>query len=294
MNRLIALSVGILLLFTAVSAFGQIKIGIGGAIEWNKMEITAAVSLDLASAGIRLPAGRTQGEVMIANEYIRLISPVILNLQVDSYSSAGDLIQRGEWSLQEAESLALQARSTPPLLSLDFKKMSASYTINLAGIVAAHLRHERPIEVPRTLSPVPTAAYTGIIIIASEAQPVHGRTGAAILRPCLFPKIWDAEMNLIYERNMLNPKITAMARYFSIKDIFAGGPSGLSPEIAAVTGSRPLRIFARGVFGSTPTDPIISREDALLIISTEENRNLLREGRVAIIVDDSVLVNKIP
>jgi len=36
-------------------------------------------------------------------------------------------------------------------------------------------------------------------------------------------------------------------------------------------------------------DPIIGREDALMIISTPENRDLLRNGRVAIIVDDSVL-----
>jgi len=57
-------------------------------------------------------------------------------------------------------------------------------------------------------------------------------------------------------------------------------------------GERPLRIFARGVFGISLTDPIIAREDALLIISTAENRSLLSQGRVAIVLDDSVL--KIP
>jgi len=109
------------------------------------------------------------------------------------------------------------------------------------------------------------------------------------IRPCLFPKIWDTDMNLIFEKNMLNPRTSAMARYFTVKDIFAGGPSGLSGEIAAVVGNRPLRIFARGVFGTTPTDPIIDRDDALLIISSEENRSLLREGKVAIILEDSML-----
>jgi hypothetical protein len=124
--------------------------------------------------------------------------------------------------------------------------------------------------------------------MASESLPVHGMMGSALPVPCLFPKLWDTNMNLIFE---LNPLAGAMVRYFPARDIFVREPSGLSPELAALVGDRPLRIFARGVFGIQPTDPVIGREDALLIISSEANRNLLREGRVAIIVDDSVLRN---
>jgi hypothetical protein len=277
------------LAFVAVSAFGQARIGISGLVEWDKMEINAAVSLDLASAQIKLPSGRTQGEALIASEYIRLIRPIIMNLQVDSSSVIADLVARGEWSLLDVENLALQARSVPPAISQDFSSLLASYTLGVAGIAAAYIRHERPADVPRTLNPVSTPAYTGVIIIASESQPVHCMRGTALPRPCLFPKIWDADMNLIFERNMLDPQAGAMVRYFHARDIFAGGPSGLSPEIAAVVGDRPLRIFARGIFGISPTDPIISREDAMLIISSADNRNLLRSGRLAIILDDSML-----
>ena len=279
-------------LFTT-SLYTQEKIGISGLVQWDKMEINAAVSLNLASAGIKLPAGRMQGEALIASEYLRLIRPHILSLQVDSSSIITDLIGRGEWSLMEAENLAIQARSVPPALSTDFGSLSASYTLGIAGIGTALIRHERPAEMPRTLTPVTSQAYTGIIIIASEAQPVHGMKTSALLRPCLFPKIWDADMNLIFDKNMINPKINAPARYFPAKDIFSGGPSGLSREIASIVGDRPLRIFARGVYGIYPADPIINREDALLIISSEENRSLLREGRLAIIVDDSVLKTSI-
>jgi hypothetical protein len=253
------------------------------------MEINAAVSLDLASAGIKMPAGRTQGEALIFSEYPRLIQPGILSLQVDSSSVIADLIERGDWTLFEAEYLAQQSRMVPPALSPDFVSLSASYTLGIAGLSAALVRHSRPAEIPGTLSPVSTPAYTGIIIIANENQPIHGMRSAALIRPCLFPKIWDSEMNLIYERNMMSPGAGTMINYFPLKTIFDNSPSGLSREIAAIVGDRPLRIFAQGVFGIQPTDPIISREDALLIISTGENRNLLREGRVAIILDDSVL-----
>ena len=286
------LFLAVYLFFLAFFAFGQVKIGISGSLEWDKMEINAIVSLDLASAKIKLPAGRTQGETIIASEYLKLIRPKILNIQVDSSSIIADKIEQGEWAIADVENLALKANAVPPVVSHDFSHLSASYSIGIDKISSALIRHEHIAEIPRTLFPVRSAAYTGIIIIAYEKQPIHGRNSSALLKPCLFPKIWDSEMNLIFERNMLNPKAGFMAKYFPKESVFANRPSGLTPEITAIVGERPLRIFAQGVFGINPTDPIINREDAILIISTAENRSLLREGRLAIILDNSMLKEK--
>jgi hypothetical protein len=286
MNKLI---LGVFLLLSAVFAFGQANMGISGAVEWDKPELNAVVSLDMASAGLKLPNGRTQSEALIASEYIRLIRPGILNLQVDSSSIIADLVKRGELNSADLENIALQVRSVPPALSPDLSSLSASYTLDIDQIRAALIRHKRPAELPMTLSPVSAPSYTGIIIIAAETLPIHGSKSAALLQPCLFPKIWDTKMKLIFERNMSNPGANTMVRYFTAQEIFDTGPSGLSPAVSSVVGNRPLRIFARGVFGMNPTDPIINDEDALQIISSEGNRNLLREGRIAIIIDDSML-----
>jgi hypothetical protein len=286
MYRITAL---LLVFFAVTGVFADTKTGITGVVEWDTMEIRAAVSLDLESAGVRLPAGRGQGEVLLSEGYLRLIRPGILELQVDSSSTIADLINRGEFSLIEAEGLALAARSLPPALSHDMLKMLASYTFSISGVSAALLRHSRSAPVARTLTPVSTASYTGIIIIAPESLPIYSMRSAALAIPCLFPKIWDSEMNLIYERNMLQTGISTMVRYAPQASIFQHNPSGLSPELRAVVGDRPLRIFASGVFGVKPTDLIIDRSDALLIISSDENRRLLSEGKVAIILNESVL-----
>jgi hypothetical protein len=277
------------LFFSCAALGGQTRIDITGAVEWDIMNITAEVSLDLASANIKLPAGRTQAETLIGAEYLRLIRPGILNLPVDSSSTIAGLIDRGEFSLLGAENLALGAVTVPPSLSPDLQRLSAAYSVSLTGVGAGLIRHSRPAEIPRTLSPVPAPAYTGIIIIADGELPVHGKNSAALPVPCLFPKIWDTGMNLIYERNMLEPRNAAMVRYARADSVFRPTPSGLSAEIAALTGQHPLRILARGVFGELPTDPIIDRADALLIISSEENRRLLREGRVVMVLHESVL-----
>ena len=278
-----------LLIIAAGVVFADAKMGISGAVEWDTLRINAAVSLDLASAGIRLPSGRTQGEALLSSGYYSLIQPGIMELQVDSSSTIADLVERGEINILEVENFVLKAHSMPPVLSADLRNISASYTMLLSGISSSLLRHNRPTPVMRTLNPVSAPQYTGIIIIAGGNLPVHGMKSSAFAVPCLFPKIWDSEMNIVYEKNMLESRNIPMVRYAPLQSIFRNNPSGISPELAAVTGEKPLRIFASGVFGSKPTDIIIDRKDALLIISSESNRRLLSEGRVAIILDESVL-----
>ncbi|MDR2596283.1 MAG: polymerase [Treponema sp.] len=286
MYRVIVL---LLIVFTVSTAFADTKMDITGTLEWDAMQITAIVSLDLASSGIKLPAGRIQGESLLNESCLKLIQPGILDLQVDSSSTISDIIDKGEFSLPEIEALVLNAISPPPSLSPDMLKMTTSYTIPLSGVSSVILRHSRPKQVARTLTPVSAAQYTGIVIIASESLPVYGMRNTAIAVPCLFPKIWDSEMNLIYERNMLESRNISMAHYSPLQGVFQKNPSGLSAELQAVVGEKPLKIFASGVFGIKPTDLIIDKNDAILIISSEENRRLLSQGKVAIILDESVL-----
>jgi hypothetical protein len=286
MKKLIIFLLSILVI---IPSFAEVKIDISGTLEWDTMQINALVSLDLTSAGIRIPSGRSQGETILTTSYNRLIRPCILGLQVDSSSTIRDLISRGEFSLPETDIIASNAHTIPPALSPDMLNMYSSYTITLSGISSALLRHSRPTPVMRTLIPVSSARYTGIIIIAAEELPVHGMRSTALPIPCLFPKIWDSDMNLIYERGMLTSRDTSMVRYSPLHNIFQNTPSGLTPELEGIVGDRPLRIFARGVFGINPTDIIIDSNDALLIISTEANQRLLSQGKVVIVLDDSVL-----
>ena len=289
----------LLIFFFYPGIFAQPDMGIAGSVEWEAMRLNAAISLDLASAGIRIPSGRTRAQSLLSAGFLNLLRPSILELQVDSSSTVADIIARGQISMQEIEAIALRADSVAPALSPDMQKISASYSISMESFVSALLSHNRPSPVSRILNPISTARYTGIIIIAADELPVYGMRSTALAIPCLFPKIWDSEMNLIYDRNMLetarqetdfqNAAWANTVRYSSIDNIFENNPSGLSARLQEIAGHRPLRIFARGVFGTNPTDLIIDRSDALLILSSEENRRLLSQGRIVFILDDSVL-----
>jgi hypothetical protein len=249
------------------------------------MEISARVSLDLKAAGLRLPADRTEGEELINAEYLALIRPLILSIPVDSSGTVGDRLAGGEFSLRKAESYALSARTVPPAMSADMTRMQAAYTISLGGLSAEFIQNRRPQGPRRPLAAAPAATYTGIVIIAGGELPLHGTGRSAAVLPCLFPRIWDSGMNLIYDRSMLDSQDKVMVHYAAEDSIFRRNPSGLSPELEALVGDKPLKILAREVYGIRPADPVIDAEDARAVISSEENRALLREGRVVIILD---------
>jgi hypothetical protein len=272
------------------AAWAEPKLDITGLVNWEKMEIEARVSLDLASAGVRLPTGRSRGEELIRAGYSGLIQPRILSVPVDSSHTVADYVRSGDFSLFQAEAFAWKAKLRPPAHSADLSSLNAAYRLNLEDLAAEFLSHTRPAAPPQIIAPPPAADYTGILIIAGEELPLHGTSRSALPLPCLFPKIWDTDMNLVYQKNMLEAAAgKTPVRYARREKVFLSSPSGLSPEVAEVVGERPLRILARGVFGVRPTDPIIDREDALLILSSENNRLLLREGRVMIVLDHRAL-----
>jgi hypothetical protein len=288
---------GYICFFAGFSLFAPLfalntKIDTKSSISWDTQQVESSVSLNLASAGISFPNGRAQAEEIIDTEFPRLIQSSLFSILIDSSNTLGDLINRGEYSLNALSNTALAAKKIPPVLSLDMQSMSSQFTIDLKDIRSELVRHRTLAAVPRTLIPAPSRVYTGIIIFANTDMPIHGRQSKALPVPCMFPKIWDSHMNLIFERNMVNPntaKNRGILTYVDTNAVFRETPSSMDDVLIHLVGNNPLRIIAQGIFGENPTDPIINRDDALVIISSEENRKLLQEGRVVIVLDSSTI-----
>lgn len=273
------------------------KVDITNSIAWDNQQVTASVSLDLVSAGITFPSGRAQAEEILDREFPRLVQNALASILIDSSSTIMDIINRNEYSLYDLSNTALSAKKIPSSLSLDMQSMTSVYTIDLKNIRSGLVKHRRAADVPSTIIPVPSRTYTGIIIFADTESNIHGRQSKALPVPCMFPKIWDSEMNLIFERNMVNPAIArnqGIVAYTNADAVFRETPSGMNDDLMQLVGNNPLRIIAQGVFGTNPTDPIINRDDALIIISNEENRKLLQEGKIVIILDESVIKEDLP
>ncbi|MCL2834027.1 MAG: polymerase [Treponema sp.] len=281
------------------AAQGAPDITITGSINWEKGELNFTSAFSLGSAGLKFPSGRTQAEEILGGNFADLVKPLLFSLQADSSSTIGDLIQRGDIDYRALDEICSTAKVTPPNFTADLTRFTGSYSIPLSRLGSVLLRHSLAAEPIRPIIPSPAANYTGIVIIADTLLPVHGRNTSLYLTPCILPKIWDSEMNLIFEKNMLNPAaagsgLNNIVQYTSSVNIYRSTPSGIDPELAKLVGDHPLLIFADSVFGIIPTDPVIDKTDALLILSNDNNRRLLREGRIAFVINTGMLEKALP
>ncbi len=248
-------------------------------LRWDTMTLTASITLDLREAGIRLPSGRTEAERMIERDLPGLLQEAVFRILVDSYRTVGETLEDGSLSINDILGLIKSLERRESSFSPDFASFTAVYELPLTGIASLYVRHSRPYELPAPLDYVPARPYTGIVIYAKGFLPVRGEHAAARAVPCLFPRVYDEAMNTILERNIVAPE--AIRRW---------GIVGYTDDLASAAlegrmGDNPLRIAATGVFGTSRTDLVISREEALRILALPENRALLREGRVVVVVD---------
>lgn len=250
---------------------------------WETAQMDSKITVDIHESGLYLPADRTAAVRLIQQNRSSLLKNAYLAVLVDSSHRVGSYLAEEKISLADINNIINKGKSTAPVLSQKLQTAIVYHQNPLQEIAKLFIKHNTPYT--PSFFPLGTASkvYTGILIDARGQLPVHGEYSNEKLNPCLFPKIWNKNMNLIYEKNIVNPeaaKKQSIVFYTSTLD-----ESKYQDRI----GTEPLRIIARGIFGDNHTDPIISNDDAERILAKKENIELLRQGKIVIICDKDTL-----
>lgn len=275
-----------MLLFLTLHSAGALMVSAADVIDfkptinWSKGVLEIKAQTDLAAEESFIPAARQKSERLMARELPFQFRDTIAEMIVDSYSKAGELAEKSPQLVRAINDLTYRHTGTFSHISPNLKNYSITYTYQFyPDIIDMFILHTRPYNPPRALSYVPTADFTGIVIYIKGEFPVHGERQKTELTPCLFPKIFDENMRLIYEKGMVEPERLrdwGMIAYTNNLD---------ERPYEERVGMAPLRILGRGIFGKYYTDIIIEPEAAEKILYNPENRRLLAEGRVLIICE---------
>ncbi len=241
------------------------------------IEATAASSA-LSGPGARHRASRDL-EAALPDIFMRFAP----SLAVDSWDLLGSVAQQSETVLAALSDLSRQGRLEDSRMSEDLRSVRLAWSFPLfgaGGLVAALATHGTPLPLPRSLADAPTTRYSGVVIYAAEPLRAWGTTEERLPRPALFPRIYDTEMRLVLEKLMCDP--VRLARWGMV----AYSDNAADPGPADRIGINPLRILARGVFGRNDTDLLIPAESARRLLANDNNRRLLREGRILVIYHD--------
>lgn len=281
----------IILLFTlsliALPVFSSITAT--SFVNWN----TGVLQLNLTSPVDTQNANPASASTT-TTAHIRRMMPqhmlnALLRIQIDSRRTVGTLVQEDPAILRDLEQLASSAVPRPSRLSQDLTQVRVEFTLNMyPKLLELFIRHQVPNPVPQLFVRQGAGGFTGIVIYAADQLPARGESlrGSQVmnyLRPSIFMRLFDEDLRTIYEANMVNPahlKELGSAAYTSTFDE--------SPYQDRI-GTNPLRIVASEIFGATNTDIILSQETVQILLANPQNRRLLQEGRVLVIVNERVL-----
>lgn len=256
-------------------------------IDWSKAQFVSEVSLNTETAGISMPSGKRAAINFVETKLPDLIKDPLLSLYVNSSQQLGDLVLANDITLEQLTNIIDEGKKTPGIFTNGTLTLKTTHTINLREISSLMIKHHFPYKNAQPIENIASRVYSGIIIDARGSLDVHGEFMQDSVYPCFFPQIWDENMNLIYERNMGDPESE-----------FKNGVIGYDwrddeSAYQSRIGADPLRIKARKVYGHLRTDPVISREDALRILSVPENLKLLQSGKVVVLLDKENLISSV-
>lgn len=254
------------------------------SINWITREFKTNLSLDTQKAKLQMPSGKKTASNQIKSKMPQLTQPALLSLYQDSNTNLSDMVIGELLSLDQVHHFITNGYKTPDVFSSDIKYLKTTNSTNINDLGKLLVRHNFASNPEKPIDSVASRAYSGIIIDARGSYPVHGEYVESEIYPCLFPQIWDEQMNHVFEKNLVNPKT------IKEKGLVAYHYSDDISEYEDRIGTDPLYIKAKQVFGRNRTDPVIKQKDALKILTVPENVKLIQEGKVVILLDKKNLV----
>ena len=251
--------------------------------DWTVGRVDSKITLDVEKMGLSLPSAKTTSYQLIRRYLPSLLKNAYLSIVMDSSHRLGDYLARGEIDLSDLNVIMDSGKEKSPIFSQDLRSVILFHSVATSDIAKFFVKHEvSRLPSSKAISSV-GKSYTGILIDARGKLPVHGEYVDDVLTPSIFPKVWDTNMDLLYEKNMVSPENLMKRNIVVYSDTLD------ESSYSNIIGVEPLRIIARGVFGQNRTDPIISMQDSAKLLSREENLRLLQEGRVVILCNTDML-----
>lgn len=257
------------------------------SINWVTRKFVSNISMDTKKAQLVMPSGKKQASANILMKMPQLIQDPLLYLYADNGKHLAEYVLNESLTLPQVQSFIQNGYKTPDVFTSNAATLNTTNTLNIDNLGKYLVKHKYAYSPEEPIDDVPSRPYTGIIIDARGKLTVHGEYVKDNVYPCLFPKIWDENMNTVYEKGMVEPEIIKNTGLVSFD--YTENPQRYADRI----GNDPLYIRATEVFGRNRTDPVIKKSDALKILTVPENVELLKQGKIVLLLDQDQLIYNI-
>jgi len=227
-----------------------------------------------------LPRQRVKAESVIQSHLPHLFIDAISKLIIDSRRRVSDSISDSPEIAAELRKIASTGKVVSAGFSSNFSEFQHTYQYPLyPSIAGLFIRHSQGVSQIEELTYVPTGNYSGIVIYADSSLEMFGTPRNSSLKPALFPKVYNENMDLVIDMRMVDPEIVktkGMLQYFTSSQL---------DKIHSRVGDVPLYVHATALFGINSTDLVVSHRAAKKIKASPHTLSLIREGKIAIVTE---------
>ena len=251
-------------------------------MDWKAGILSVEVSYQLDPSTDSLPRAKWDAEMEIEARRAALLMEAVAGVSLDSARSFGDAFATDPALMEAVRARVLEARREALFLSPDFRRLVARYRIPFFGEkgIAGSLAHGRETPIHRQLGYAASQPFSGILISATGKLPSRGTSAEAPLKPALFPRIFDQDMNLVLDRSMVSPE--AIVRWGVVGYTrFDGKPGRHDPP-----GPDPDPYRRAGGLREELRRHRHPDDAARQILTLRENIELLREGKIVVVFEE--------
>jgi hypothetical protein len=268
---------------------------LAGSLNAQELLITSESELDWQRGTLRVSMTATAGadtdirpgflhraQQRIDAEFPNALFNALLSLRVNSVELVEDVVVAEPLVASRIAALSQKARPGLARPFPDLSGVTQDYQVPIfPDFVNIFVEHTIPFGMEEVISWVPTADFTGVVIYAADPLTLRGTDEKVYPAPALLPEIYDENLRPVLQQDMLNPDAVRQ------RGVVAYTSDPNEDAWRARIGGNPYRIMARQVYGVHPTDIVIGAEDADRLLSTRHNRELLQNGRILVILDDT-------
>ncbi|QEN03944.1 hypothetical protein EW093_04255 [Thiospirochaeta perfilievii] len=253
-------------------------------VEWNKkvnwednnIEIRVKTPLDKSSG--TLAAARIKSENWVHENQTNIFFKNILDVQINSLEDVSTIINRDPSIYYKLDELVEKVEPYQKNLTTNLEYLESIYLLPLyPDFVSVFYNQSQFVKIPKKLDHIDYGQFTGLIIYVPPTLPLYGKNSDGSLKKVLFPRIFDEDMNLILDYTKVDPE------YMKKWGMVIYGESFNEELYQSRIGITPLRIIARGLFGKSNSDIIISKEEANKLIGTDGNLKIITQSRILIL-----------
>ncbi|MFW6208194.1 MAG: hypothetical protein ACOC7X_05760 [Spirochaetota bacterium] len=249
-----------------------------GWIDWQTDTFVLQVTFEANNPNGPVPLLRSKAETAIQRHLPTLFVEAISSILVNSRHTIGEILIDSSEKTAEFRKTASEGKIISSRFSSDFTEFQRIFHYSLYPTFSRHfITHSRPLSQTAELGYVASGQYSGIVIYVDNPIEVYGSHVNGTLKPALFPRVYDDQMNTIIDMRMVEPDAInsgGMVSYYHTSQI---------DKVHARVGEVPLYVHAKALFGVRSTDLVVTDRAARKIKADSHTLSLISRGRIAIV-----------